>query len=555
MWNADWTDDLINGGDLAGRVSRHRGSKAGRRRSGSHSSRFESLEMRCMLSASAGTYETIAQPIYNEYVGTPGVIELAGLPSGVSLSAANSYQITQQPGKGSLAINSSGELVYSATQAGTDSFTIQVNSSSVPPGPDGETYAGYSFTVDLNNQAAFQQPAQSLVINAIYGADAQYPAKLFPVLWADLTGVMPKGQQWLPGSYETLVVPPKDGTFNSTTEVYTANPGFAGTDTFTVEVHAVTANSTMSNLQYFNAEVTIDTTVVPGLPVDVFYQDGAFNNVSADGNIVSNNELTGGQGAPGDYPYVTYAYNDGVLAETITVNSATQLTASLPSGDTYLVDEQSSGAIVIDKNGQTIDTFTPPAAPDISAADVAGPTLGLVSTGTQVSVVQGQPATLSLPDLDQGELQTGDYVIVTEPQEGTVSVNSQGQVVYTATGSDPTDSFTIEAPGTGAFAGETVEEQVNLLVSPAIVVPPAQTTASVSVSNTSSTALDLLALATAADASPAPAATDTTAIVVVSALSTARFPWRRITCRPMGHSPTPTSRFTRPTPGTQEMTP
>ena len=140
--------------------------------------------------------------------------------------------------------------MYSASQAGDDLFTIEVNSSSVPPGPNGESYVGYSFTVDLNNQAAFQQPVQSLAIDRISGDDDSYPAKLFPVLWVDLTGIMPVGQQWLPGSDETLVVPPSDGTFNETTEMYTPNPGFSGTDSFTLlEVHAVTPTSTASDLQ------------------------------------------------------------------------------------------------------------------------------------------------------------------------------------------------------------------------------------------------------------------------------------------------------------------
>ncbi len=432
-------------------------------------------------------------------------------------------------------------MVYTATETGGDVFTIDVNSTGAASNPATPSAVGYAYTYTVENYPplASQAPLTAYVEDDILDSTSQTDDfYLYPGLWEQLnnSAVPPNinlvdALEAIPGQYVSLVVPPKYGTFVTSPAQYSASTrdvipssgeyipptGFTGTDSFTLDVHAVTAASTGTDPQFFDAELTYNYTYVPpSLPMSISSYNGQLT--AQPSSLVNwNTESSAGSS--------TYYSGASGIVETVTTVSDSQLTVTVPNQPTYTVTQGSNGSIVVMQNGQTVDTFAQPTTPTLTPSEIAAGTIFSQTVtppqAASVAAIEGEPAIVSLPDLSIAALAAGNYQIVSPPQEGTVAVNAGGQIAYTATSSSSsTDNFQIEAAGNRStvYAGDPVVYTVSVTVSKATAVPPPTMTANVSVSNGASATLDIFGMVTGVNSAEQTTSNgEDTSIVIVDA--------------------------------------
>jgi YVTN family beta-propeller protein/VCBS repeat-containing protein len=321
--------------------------------------------------------------------------------------------IVQQPTSGSVSVNTDGTITYTSSGA-------EVTSDS------------FSYTVADNSGASSNTAIVTVAVTAVNDV---------PVALGDVAGVVE-------GGATTVAVlgndTDSDGTIDSATVLIVQQPAFGsasvntdGTITYTSSGAEVTSDSfsytvadnsgTVSN----TAIVTVTVTAVNDAPVAVndtaTVDEGGATTVAVLGNDTD---------------------SDG------TIDSATVLIVQQPSFGSALVNTDgtitysSSGAevtsdsftyTVADNSGATSNTatvtVTVTAVNDVPVAvdDVAG----VVEGGTTTVTVLGNDT-----DSD-GTIDSTTVLIVQQPTNGSVLVNTDGTITYTSSGAEVTsDSFT-----------------------------------------------------------------------------------------------------------------
>ncbi|MCA3268080.1 MAG: tandem-95 repeat protein, partial [Azospirillum sp.] len=315
---------------------------------------------------------------------------------------APSFVRGQGPANGSLTMNPDGtfEYVPAPNFNGTDTFTYTVSD-----GKGGTTTGIVSVDVAAVNDApttsggAATAAEDGSVAGRLMGADVDGDALGF--------SVAPNGAP----AHGTLQINP-DGSY-----VYTPNPDFNGTDSFTYLA---------ADGQGGTAIGTISITVTPGN--DAPTTSGATLVGAEDGTIAG--RVTG---ADVDGDAFTFALGQGPANGAVTMNPDGTFSYA-PSANfngvdtfTYTVDDGKGG------------TTTGTVSVNIAAVNDAPTTSGAVAAGEESTVIAGR---LTATDVD-GDALTFALAPSGGPTHGTVIVNPDGSYSYT-----PTPGFA----GTDAFA-------------------------------------------------------------------------------------------------------
>jgi ELWxxDGT repeat protein/VCBS repeat-containing protein len=348
-----------------------------------------------------------------------GVLANDADAEGATLTAS----LVSGTGNGLLTLNPDGSFTYtpSANFVGTDVFTYRTS--------DGTVNSTSVATVTLNVTNA--APA---VANDSYSTLQNQPLSI------TAPGVLSNDTDAEGNPFTaTIVAQPTRGTVTLNPDgsfTYTPNLNFAGTDSFTYRASDGIANSAP-------ATVTIQVTAVNTPPVSnndtysvrangslAITAPGVLNNdTDADGNpLTATVGIQPGSGtvtlnADGSFTYVptlnfvgtdsfTYRANDGVANSTATVTINVTNTAPAAANDSYSVT----------RNG-TLSLTAP----------------GVLSNDTDA---EGNPLTAT---------------VVTQPGNGTVTLNADGSFTYIpTTGFTGTDSFTYRASDAIATSTATV---------------------------------------------------------------------------------------------------
>ena len=384
--------------------------------------------------AVANSYTTAEDTTLTVPVAT-GVLANDTDPENNALTAV----VTAQPTHGTLTFNSNGSFSYipSPNFNGSDTFTYTATD-----GSQTSAAATVTITVTAVNDGpsavanSYSTPAGTpLVVNAAQGVLAND---------TDVDG------QTLTA---TVLTQPTNGTVTMASDgsfTYTPNAGFSGTNTFTYRATdgALTSDAT----------VTITVTSGNSAPV-------------ANNDTYSTNE---------DVP-LTVAVASSVLANDTdsNANPLTAIIVALPGHGTLNFNNNGTFTYTPAANFHGTDTFTYKANDGSADSNVATATITVnalndapVAVADSYNTEQGQTLTI---DVDAGVLdndtdvdqQTLTAVLVTQAQNGTVSLAANGSFIYTPTaGFHGIDTFTYKA-NDGSADSNTVTATIDVNGPPA----------------------------------------------------------------------------------------
>ncbi|WP_127496598.1 Ig-like domain-containing protein [Paenibacillus glycanilyticus] len=324
------------------------------------------------------------------------------------------YSVVNQPAHGDLTLNPDGTFTYTPdpNYNGPDSFTFKAND-----GSEDSNTASVNITVTPVNDAptanaGTKTTAEDTPVNgSVSGSDVEES----PLTYAIVT----------PPQHGTVDLKP-DGTYT-----YTPDPNFNGEDSFTFKANDGTDDS---------APAKVDITVTP------------VNDAPASENSsVSTAEDT--------------AVNDKVKASDVDGDTLTYTLVNEPEHGTVNLKPDGTFTYAPDPDYNGPDSFTfkvndgqlesAEATVSITVTPVNDTPTANAGTNT---TVEDQPVTGTVTGNDVDGT-TPTYVLVTEPEHGTVILNPNGTYTYTP---DPNyngpDSFTFKATdGTADSAPATVE--------------------------------------------------------------------------------------------------
>jgi hypothetical protein len=376
---------------------------------------------------------------------TANVTAAAGLLNGASDADGDSLTASAvtQPSDGTVAVNSDGSFTYTPNTGytGSDSFTYAISDGAASTDATVTLNVHADSTRPTANAASYSiQHDQTLTETAAQGVLAYASDSDGDLLTASLVSGPSNG---------TLTLNP-DGSFT-----YTPNAGWTGSDSFQ---YAASDGKTSST----PAIVTLSVTNT-GLPVANAdsYSVERNNQFSADASI---GVLTNDSDSDGD-----------------------TLTASLvsgPSDGTLTLNSDGSFDYTPNSNFTGSDSFTYTASDDVASSSPATVTLTVSASAPSAadqSFDVAENNTLNAPSgallLNAGnpDNMTLTAQDVTQPTDGSVTVNSDGSFVYT-----PTSNFT----GSDSFTYDLAD-------STGLTSTPATVSINVNAGNTAPTASDL----------------------------------------------------------------
>jgi VCBS repeat-containing protein len=392
--------------------------------------------------ASNDTYTTAEDTALN--VGAAGVLTNDTYSNKPALSAV----VVSNPAHGTLALNANGGFTYtpSPNYNGSDSFTYRAQ--------DGSAVSNTA-TVTITITAVNDPP---VAVNDAYNTAFKQPLTISaPGLLSNDTDV--------DGNTLTAakVANPANGTVTvngNGSFTYTPNLTFSGTDTFTYQANDGTANSNIATVT-----ITVGGNTAPVANSDSYNTtEDTTLNVAAKGVLTNDTDVNGDtltavlvtnvtngtlvlNGATGAFTYTpnanfngtdtfTYHANDGALNSanvTVTINVSAVNDAPVAANNAYTTNE---------------DTPLTVAAPGVLGNDTD---------------VDGDPLTA---------------VVVTNPTNGTLTLNSNGSLTYTPNANyNGTDTFTYRAnDGTANSNTATVTLTITAVNDVPVAVNDAYTT-------------------------------------------------------------------------------
>jgi len=348
-------------------------------------------------------------------VAAPGVLSNDTDVEGTALTAS----VVSNVSNGTLMLNPNGSFTYTPTPGfnGTDSFTYQASDGSLNSGP---------ITVTLNVNSINSAP---VAVNNSYTVNEDTTLTV-PELGGLLTNDTDEDGDTLTAGIVTL---PQHGTLTLNSDgsfTYTPNANFNGSDSFEYRATDGTANSNTATVQITVTPVN-DAPVgsndvysaTAGTTLTVAANGVLTNDTDVDGDPLTSTTLTNPANGTlnlntnGSFTYTPTPGFTGSDSFTYQVNDGT--TSSGPVTVTIEVSAQVNTAPVSNDDAYTM-------AEDGTLTVAAG--TGVLFNDTDA---EGDPLTAS---------------VVTQPQNGTLTLNGDGSFTYTPTGNfNGSDSFTYRA--------------------------------------------------------------------------------------------------------------
>jgi hypothetical protein len=258
----------------------------------------------------------------NAVVGKPTVLPIKP-PESDGLYAISA----DGPQNGAISVDSNGQFIYTATQAGSDQFEVYVG--------DGPLGGSYDYRVDIADYLPWAVPSPTLERTVVThaGQPAGMPPFGFGIdgVYRLLTGVNDPGVlgNGLAANTMSIVSAPQHATLAFVPSIgsffYQSFSDFAGSDDFTIQVHLLMPDSTWDHFDYYDGTIHYVLTPAPAA-VDASSPPGSTASLTADDSL-------GVLAAKSEMPTTTITATPPVISTAAMQMGAGSGTAeSVPSG-------------------------------------------------------------------------------------------------------------------------------------------------------------------------------------------------------------------------------